>query len=101
MESELSRKIREILEMFGVNPSDKVIGKWYISGHFVDLVEKEIASATSQERQRIHSLPYMQDEKVDMLSSDPSKSVEPYTRNEFRKELRKGINDMSKEVEKV
>jgi hypothetical protein len=40
MESELNKKIREILEMFGIDDK-KVIGKWSLIGHLKNLINEE------------------------------------------------------------
>jgi hypothetical protein len=43
MESELNRKIREILELFGIDPMKKVDGaKWALIGCLKDLIESEL-----------------------------------------------------------
>jgi len=38
MESELNRKIKEVLELFDIDTS-KVIGKWNIVGHLKNVLE--------------------------------------------------------------
>jgi hypothetical protein len=40
MESELNKKIREILEMFGVT-TQQVVGNWQLIGHLKNLIEEE------------------------------------------------------------
>ncbi len=48
MESELNKKIRELLEMFGVDTKKK-IGKWVLEGHIKNLVKTEIIAHLNQQ----------------------------------------------------
>lgn len=51
MESEINRKIREILEKFGIEteyPKAKVIGDWNLIGHLKNLFDIELASRDKQ-----------------------------------------------------
>ncbi|MEK6881364.1 MAG: hypothetical protein AABY22_17205 [Nanoarchaeota archaeon] len=54
MESELNKKIRELLEKFGIEteyPKAKVIGKWSLVGHLKNLVEESLEKAIQEARE--------------------------------------------------
>ena len=54
MESELNKKIRELLEKFGIEteyPKAKVIGKWSLIGHLKNLVEESLEKAIQEARE--------------------------------------------------
>ena len=54
MESELNKKIRELLELFEINP-DIVVGEWNLIGHLKQFID----SLLSKQREEMESKYYL------------------------------------------
>jgi len=71
MESELNKKIRELLELFEINP-DIVVGEWNLIGHLKQFIESLLSKQRASVVEKVEAITISsrstQDMKDEVLS---------------------------------